>query len=121
MIYALGVFAIGNWLLYGILYTSVYSIQNDPKVRYALCDVSFGDTIETSSFKKTQDTYTVLNLLLLNASVYFFIWFMKRRLRLVYLDNLRNNKLEKEVNWMMSRTLEINGRYYDYQLEDHWI
>jgi hypothetical protein len=71
----------------------------------------FGDEIDTSKFSKLEDVYQLVNMAILNCSVYVFIWLMISKLRRVYIENLRNNKSQKEINWMMSRTLEINGRF----------
>lgn len=71
----------------------------------------FGDEIDTSKFSKLDDVYQLANMAILNCSVYVFIWLMISKLRRVYTENLRNNKSQKKINWMMSRTLEINGRF----------
>jgi hypothetical protein len=69
-----------------------------------------GEKLNTSLYPRTEDAYTVLNLLLLNGVVVYGMFSLRHELRAAFVNNIVNNEFQREVNWMMTRTLEINCR-----------
>ena len=64
--------------------------------------------MDSRSYPKTEDAYLVLNMFYLDLFVLYFLYTLRSELRAAFLDNLVHNDYQKEVNWMMSRTLEIS-------------
>lgn len=45
----------------------------------------------------------------MNLVVVYCMYSLRRELRRSFIENLENNDLQRELNWMMTRTLEIDG------------
>ncbi len=70
---------------------------------------SFGEKINTHEYPKTEDAYIAVNLLVINVIVVYCMYSLRIQVRNAYIDNINNNENQREINWMMTRTLEIDG------------
>ena len=95
-------YSVFNWLIFSLFYCGVFGAESGE-------GVIFGDTISTSKYPIAEDAYAALNLIALNIFVVYFMYSLRQDLRQAYRENLSINDQQKETNWMMSRTLEIDG------------
>lgn len=102
IIQALVTFAILNAIYYGVFYYSLDWWASDK-------GVPEGAPEDTTIFRFVDEAYTLINIYTMTALIVYAIFSIRRKIRSVFALNFMNNPEERELGWLMLRSVELTN------------
>lgn len=103
MIRAFALFTLTNALILLVLYTYMILFQWKHNIP--------GWEVTTSKYPNVEQAYFILNIFALTYFIFAAIASLRSELQIAYIQNFITNIDEKEVNYMMLRTVEIQSTF----------